>query len=113
MTAEQWGVVLLLLHNEALTQGQIGEQLYLEKSTVSRSVSGLEKRGWIVIKKDDKDARQKHISLSKQAVGIAERCYAIASGVLNDAQQGLTPAELSTGLTQLDKVIGNLRQLNR
>ena len=32
MTAEQWGAILILLNSEAMTQGQLGERLYLEKS---------------------------------------------------------------------------------
>ena len=32
MTAEQWGAILVLLNGDAMTQAQLGEQLYLEKS---------------------------------------------------------------------------------
>ncbi|WP_259346393.1 MarR family winged helix-turn-helix transcriptional regulator [Vibrio diabolicus] len=38
--------MLLLRNNGALSQSQICERLYLEKSSVSRSIDGLEKRGW-------------------------------------------------------------------
>ena len=42
MTAEQWGVILVLKNSEAMTQSQICELLYLKKSSVSRSIDGLE-----------------------------------------------------------------------
>ena len=40
MTAEQWGAIIVLLNGDARTQGQIGEQLCLEKSSVSRLLDG-------------------------------------------------------------------------
>lgn len=113
MTAEQWGVILLLLNNDAMTQGQIGEMLYLEKSTVSRSMRGLEKRGWIVCKRAAEDGRQKLITLTPNAINIAERCSDIAKSVLEDAQAGLNAEALSASLQHLSVVITNLRELNR
>jgi DNA-binding MarR family transcriptional regulator len=62
MTAEQWGAILLLLNADAITQKQLGEQLYLEKSSVSRLLNGLERRGWIVRTRDPKDSRQKLVA---------------------------------------------------
>ena len=55
MTAEQWGAILVLAGGDALTQGKIGEKLFLEKSSVSRLADGLERRGWIVRTRDPDD----------------------------------------------------------
>lgn len=113
MTAEQWGVILVLLNNDTMTQGQIGEMLYLEKSTISRSVSGLEKRGWILCRKAAGDGRQKLVTLTPNAIDIAERCAVIAKSVLEDAQAGLDADAISANLEHLSHVITNLRELNR
>ncbi|MBS0349451.1 MAG: MarR family transcriptional regulator [Proteobacteria bacterium] len=113
MTAEQWGVILLLLNHGAVPQGQLAELLYLEKSTVSRSITGLEKRGWIVREKGSEDGRQKRVALTKSATSIAERCSDIARSVLEDAQVGLNPEAIATSLEQLSGVIRNLRALNQ
>lgn len=112
MTAEQWGVILLLLNSEALTQSDIGEQLYLEKSSVSRSIAGLERKGWIERKKTATDSRLKVVSLTTKAIAIAERCADIAASVLADAQQGLTENEKTKNRVHIDTVIKNLRALN-
>ena len=112
MTAEQWGVILTLLNKDALTQKEISELLYLEKSTVSRSVSVLEKRGWVTSRKNAEDGRQKQIVLTNEAKDVADCCAAIAKGVLADAQQGLDQKVLSESLGHLSGVIGNLRKLN-
>jgi len=113
MTAEQWGVILTLRNHGAVTQGQLAEMLYLEKSTVSRSINGLEKRGWVAREKGSDDGRHKLVALTAQATEVAERCAGIACSVLADAQAGLDPQAIATSLDQLSGVIRNLRSLNQ
>ncbi|ADT88509.1 MarR family winged helix-turn-helix transcriptional regulator [Vibrio furnissii] len=127
MTAEQWGVILVLknhaLKNDALknhelknsepmTQSQISELLYLEKSSVSRSIDGLEKRGWIERQRSPSDSRSKFVSLTQQSLAVVERCSEIAATVLADAQQGIEEAELEHTKQHLAQVVRQLRQLN-
>lgn len=113
MTAEQWGVLLVLKSSEPMTQSQISELLYLEKSSVSRSVDGLEKRGWIERQRSPSDNRSKIVILTEKSLGVVAQCEAIAAGVLQDAQQGLEASELQTSRQSLSKVVTSLRQLNR
>lgn len=113
MTAEQWGVVVLLLNHHTMTQRELVEALYLDKSSVSRSIKGMEKRGWVISRPGEDDARQRWVSLSPEAQSVAERCAEIANSVLRDAQQGITDADLSDSLDGLSAVITNLRNLNQ
>ncbi|KQH87562.1 MarR family transcriptional regulator [Vibrio furnissii] len=117
MTAEQWGVILVLKNhesknNEPMTQSQISELLYLEKSSVSRSIDGLEKRGWIERQRSPSDSRSKFVSLTQQSLAVVERCSEIAATVLADAQQGIEEAELERTKQHLAQVVRQLRQLN-
>lgn len=109
MTAEQWGAIIMLLNGEAMSQAQLGEQLYLEKSSVSRLTDGLEKRGWIVRTQDPKDSRQKLITPTPMALDMAERCATIARTVLEKAQLGMTEDEKIDCRSSLSRIITNLR----
>lgn len=113
MTAEQWGVILVLKNSEAMTQSQICELLYLEKSSVSRSIDGLEKRGWIDRQRSPHDSRSKIVVLTEKSLSVVEQCEQIAASVLQDAQQGIDDAELQASKQNLSQVITSLRQLNR
>lgn len=113
MTAEQWGVILVLNNSEPMTQSQVSELLYLEKSSVSRSINGLEKRGWIERQRNPHDSRSKLVLLTEKSLAIVEQCGEIAAGVLHDAQQGSVQSELQISKQQLSGVITNLRQLNQ
>lgn len=108
MTPEQWGALLVLFNGDALTQQQLGEQLYLEKSSVSRLVDGLERRGWVARTKNPGDGRNKLVSLTPKALAVADRCAAIARDVLEVAQRGLSQEERLACQALLVRIIANL-----
>ncbi len=111
MTAEQWGAILLLLNDNAMTQGQLGKRLYLEKSSASRLVKGLERRGWVVRTKSPGDNRQKRVSPTPRALETAERCAVIARAILEEAQHGMTEDEQLVCRSFLSRIIANLGAL--
>ncbi|WP_020589809.1 MarR family winged helix-turn-helix transcriptional regulator [Desulfobacter curvatus] len=113
MTAEQWGAILLLLNGDAQTQGQIGAQLFLEKSSASRLLNGLERRGWINRTRDPKDSRQKLVTPTPRVLETAERCAVIAREVIADAQRGMTREEQSACRSLLSRIIENLNGMGR
>ena len=103
---------MLLSKGEATTQKQLSEQLYLEKSSVSRLLDGLEKKGWLERQPDPEDSRRKRVIPTERALAEASRCSAIANAVLSDVQQGIAADDLEQGQSVLNQVIGNLRDLN-
>ncbi len=109
MTAEQWGAIIVLLNGGAMTQGQLGERLFLEKSSVSRLVNGLERRGWIERTKDPNDSRQKLVAPTPKVLETAERCAAIARTILEEAQGGMSDDEMLAFRSLLSRSIANLR----
>ncbi len=108
MTAEQWGAVVVLLNGGAITQGQLGERLCLEKSSVSRMVEGLERHDWIVRTKNPKDSRQKLVTPTPKVLEKVECCSNIARTILKDAQQGMNEEEQLACQAALIKIISNL-----
>ena len=113
MTAEQWGALLVLLNGDGITQKQLGEKLYLEKSSVSRLLDGLERRDWIVRVTDPQDSRQKLVTPTPKVLDTAERCAVIAGTVLQDAQRGMTEEEQLVCRSFLSRMIANLDDVIR
>ncbi|WP_428563800.1 MAG: MarR family winged helix-turn-helix transcriptional regulator [Solidesulfovibrio sp. DCME] len=110
MTAEQWGAALVLASGEAMTQQQLGARLFLEKSSVSRLVDGLERRGFISRAPDPDDGRQKLVVLTPQATAMLEPCAAIAREVLEEAQHGMDAGERRACRALLLRIIDNLAE---
>ena len=113
MTAEQWGAILVLRNGDATTQGEIGQQLCLEKSSVSRLLNGLERRGWIERTRDSKDSRQKRVTLTPRVLETMEDCANIARSILREAQHGTTEEEQSACQSFLLRIIGNLNVMSK
>ena len=113
MTAEQWGALIVLLNGGAMTQRQLGERLYLEKSSVSRLTDGLERRGWVVRTRDPQDSRQKRVTPTPKIQDTAEHCATIARAILEEAQLGMTEDEMLLYRSLLSRTITNLRELTR
>ena len=113
MTAEQWGAILVLLNGDATTQGELGERLCLEKSSVSRLLDGLERRGWIVRTRDPKDSRQKRVTPTPKVMETAEHCAVIARAVLEEAQRGMTEDEQLVCRSFLSRIVGNLNEMGK
>ena len=111
MTAEQWGAIIVLLNSEPLTQRRLGGQLCLEKSSVSRLVHGLERRGWVVRSSDPTDSRQKLVTPTPKLLDTAERCAVIAGRILEEAQTGSSENEISTVKSALASSIKNLQEM--
>lgn len=112
MTAEQWGAILVLLNGEAMTQGQLGEQLHLEKSSVSRLTDRLEKRGWVSRTNDPGDSRQKIVTPTQKAQDTVEHCATIARAILQDAQAGMSEDEMLLLRSLLSRLVINLRNMD-
>lgn len=112
MTAEQWGAIIILLNDGGMTQGQLGERLHLEKSTVSRLINGLEKRGWIERTQNPHDSRQRIVTPAPTALDTAERCATIARAILETAQGGMSEKEMTLFKSLLQRTITNLGDLS-
>jgi len=83
-----------------LTQQELGRQLRLEKSTVSRLVGQLHERGWVARGEDERDGRVVRLALTKQGRQAADELAAARSakfaGVLTGIPEGQRVAVLSS-----------------
>jgi DNA-binding MarR family transcriptional regulator len=60
----------LVLENPGLTQQKIAEELRLNKSTVTRFISALEKKGLLARVESSSDQRERVITPSKKAISL-------------------------------------------
>lgn len=113
MTSEQWGAIIILLNEGAMTQRQLGERLHLEKSSVSRLTDGLEKRGWITRAKAPSDSRQRLVTPTPKALKTAEQCATIAREIHEEAELGMSVSEMMASRFLLASIIRNLEDASK
>jgi len=109
LTAEQFGAMLLLWNEDGRNQQEIARGVAIEKSTVSRLIDGLEKHGLAVRTQDPADSRQKLIVLTDKGREIRDESVQIAHSLLNEAQSGITDAELFLCRDVLGRMLRNLK----
>ena len=97
-----------LAASEGLSQQVLAERLGLEKSTVSRLVSGMEERGWLTRGRDPANRRYTRLHLTEAGQVIAERIGRDLRARHEAMFAAMTTAErraLTVGLTALARVI--------
>lgn len=111
MTAEQWGAIILLLNEQGMSQSEMAKRLCLEKSSLSRLVDGLERRGWAQRSKDLNDSRRRIVSATDKAFDTAEFCANIARSTMDEVMHNFTADQRQLAQLQLGQIITNLREI--
>jgi DNA-binding MarR family transcriptional regulator len=95
-----------------LAQNDLAERLGLEKSTVSRLVTGLERHGWVRRDRDPANRRYLRLSLTAEGEATARRIGRHLHEHHRALLSGLTSSELealAVGLSALARVVGEHR----
>lgn len=65
LTRPEWRLLATLGQYDIMTATAIGEHSAMHKTKVSRAVAALEKRKWLIRKRDSADRRIEHLALTK------------------------------------------------
>lgn len=98
-----------LAETDGLTQTELGARLCLEKSTVSRLLAELLRRGWIVRARDARDGRVARVSLTAEGAGQAVRLQAARAARFQRLAAALSPADQEAVAQSLDTLVRALR----
>jgi len=110
LTGEQWGVLVLLWNRQNSIQEELALRLCVEKSSMSRVLSCMERNGLIARRVDPADTRRKIIRPTQKANRLKERSLAVAREVLALTCAGIDPEDYACCLKVLAKAKANLRK---
>ena len=100
----------ILAEQAPLSQQELGAALLLEKSSVTRLVQQLERRGWIMRERDARDSRLRLLRLTEVGMQMTELMHQHMHERHADLFDQLSPAEQSAliqGLTALKRAFQN------
>jgi len=72
VTPEQWVVLFRLREREGLTQSELGDRTVKDKTTVTRILDRLEKKGMAVRRRDARDRRSQRIYLTDKGITVLD-----------------------------------------
>ncbi len=111
ITVEEWKVLFYLWYEDGLNQNDIAARANKEKSTITRKIDSLEKKGFVKRITCDSDARNKKIELTEKGKSIEQQSMDLANEITLSMEQGIPDNEILFFKKILKSMIGNL-QLN-
>jgi len=108
LTYPQYLVMLVLWEQDGRTVGSIGDELFLESSTLTPLLKRLEKAGFVRRTRDDKDERQVCVFLTENGTALKDKLRELPQRMLEVFGCGKEGAErLRADVTAVrDKVKG-------
>jgi DNA-binding MarR family transcriptional regulator len=113
LTAEQWGLLMLFWNQGDITQEEMRRFTCVDKSTASRTVGRMERRGLIVRRLDPADTRRKILNLTDKADVLKQDSLEAVQATLAQALRGIDPEECATCLKVLGLVKKNLQDTEK
>ena len=113
LTRAQWRALKATSRQEGLSQTELAELLDMEPIPVGRVIDRLEKTGFVERRADPADRRVWRLYLLPPSTRVTDEVERLAVSLRREATAGITAAELATTLSVLQRVRGNLIQLDR
>ena len=114
MTRNELDVLLFLANNPSQNRAaDIVRGRGISKGHVSLSLRGLEIRGLVIRREDEKDHRTVHLALTDEAGEITKDAQAAQREFISRLREGITPEESAVMQSVSRKLEDNLRRMER
>ncbi len=113
ITYPQYLVLLVLWEKDQQPVNDIAKRLHLETNTVTPLLQRMEKAGFIVRKRGEKDTRQRIVSLTPKGIAMREQAKNIPDDLSKQVLQHVSMEEIANIIPALDKLIEGLQQTNK
>lgn len=113
ITYPQYLVLLVLWEKDQQPVNDIAKRLHLETNTVTPLLQRMEKAGFIVRKRGEKDTRQRIVSLTPKGIAMREQAKNIPEDLSKQVLQHVSMEEITNIIPALDKLIEGLQQTNK
>lgn len=111
LTAEQWGVLAQLWNKGSIAQDELAHNVCVDKSSLSRVLDVMERRGLVVRKRDPDDARRKILYPTQASDRFKDACRQVADQSMAQLLRDVTPEDHAVCLKVLSQVKETIREL--
>ncbi len=98
----------VLFYFKGLSQNELGEKLFLDKATVTKSLKGLIQEGYVEKKRWGKDRRVKRLYPTPKAREIGRELKKILRSAESTLTRGFSPEEEQQALELMGKMTQNI-----
>ncbi|NDY55685.1 MarR family transcriptional regulator [Desulfovibrio sulfodismutans] len=111
VTPEQWGILLCLWRAEGLSQSELADRTVKDRTTITRILDLLEKKGLAERRKDASDRRTFRIHLTEAGRQARQELFPLVQGFAGKIYADLHEAEFSALQTIMAKINNRLDEL--
>jgi DNA-binding MarR family transcriptional regulator len=108
VTRAQWKVLFRLSRNPGLRQVELADVLDVEPITLSRIIDRLQESGLVERSPDPTDRRAWRLQVTSKAQPLIAKLLKLADGLMDEAFDGLSEADLTAMRGKLTKIRENL-----
>src|SRR5690606_32627173 len=109
ITSEQWSILYALWEEEGLTQQELAQRTFREKTAITRLIDNLVRSDLVIRVADKGDRRTNLIYLTKVGRQLKTVCMEQANQTLNEALAGVDTPHIHIAKDTLKKVYENLK----
>lgn len=113
LTGTQYLLLPYVCHHEGCRQDDLSVHLHINKSSVTRQIDKLEAAGLIEIRPDVTDGRARCVFPTEKAKELFPQVQKIKEEWNDSMTQTLTAAEKETLLALLNKVLENVKEMEK
>jgi len=107
--AEEWAVLLLLWRKDGLAPSEIADATVRDRTTITRFLDGMERKGLLTRKTDPNDRRRSQVVLSGKGRAMEAALVPIAQQLISEAHDGLSDDEQQQLVVLMRKMSQNLK----
>lgn len=109
ITIEQWSVLYHLWKQDGMSQQELCNATFRDKPSITRLVDNLEKLKMVKRVASKEDRRRNLIHLTDTARRLQDQSMELANQTLNEALEGVDPADIDLCKSVLQRVYDNLK----
>ena len=112
INGSEHSVIAYLAVHKSVNGDEISEFLKIDKSTASKALSNLEKKGLILRITNEHNRREKLIELTSEGFTLAEEVEGLINTWTRDVLKNLSEEEISIFNTLCEKVADSIKDIN-
>ncbi len=110
ISAEEWAVLLLLWQRDGRKPSDLADLTVRDRTTMTRLLDGLERKGIITRQTDQKDRRRISVTLSEAGRDLRGALMPVAKGLIEQSLYGIGVTEMETTLSVLRRMMENMQK---
>ena len=108
ISTEEWAILLILWSKGEQTPSALADVTFRDRTTITRLIDQMVKKGIVKRSHDDKDRRRVLIMVSEKGRKLEQELVPIAREMIGIATKGLSPQDIETTINTLKHMTDNL-----